>query len=477
MFLTNIFRRFDISTVKANAIASAVLGIGAILAIFAGYMVVHGSWMIALALLLALPAFIVLHRYPWLALLIWLAVVPLFTYTPDTAGRQIFWLTHRALPPATLIIMLIASKLRINPRQFPNLGWAEGMMAVYLIFGIASIVLLNDKAQATFYLFYDRVISPICLYMVIRLWAPNEEDLKRLAPVVLFLLVFQIFAGLLAWYSPSLLPAAWTRGDAGRTTGTLSSYGAYAAAMLFSGLFLLQSRLNQKAGFVRNLYLFSFILAGFGVFISFSRGAWTAGLLVILGLLLIDRKHILQIGLIVIPLVYVLADGPLASQIEWAQERLSSERAEQSALVRLPVFQASMRMFAAKPFFGWGYENFNRYDSQFYSAVEGVAAPVKDLSSHNFFLTLLAEQGSVGTFLFLFPFFWWLMRSLRKMPGLPMAGYWGKRSLTLAWLFIFAYITINTFHNMRVVFGLSLWWVGLALIANAVEHPRESGSA
>jgi O-antigen ligase len=207
---------------------------------------------------------------------------------------------------------------------------------------------------------------------------------------------------------------------------------------------------------------------------SFSRGAWAAGTLVVLGLFLIDRKRMIQIGLIAIPLVYLLAAGPLAGQIDWARERLYSERSEQSALVRLPVFQASWRMFAAKPVFGWGYENFNRYDWQFYSAVEGVYAPVKDLSSHNFYLTLLAEQGLFGTLLFLSTFFWWLARSFKKMFRLPAAGFWSRRSLILSWLFLFAYMTVNMFHNMRIVFGLGLWWVALALIANAVERPAEA---
>ncbi|HUE98224.1 MAG TPA: O-antigen ligase family protein [Anaerolineales bacterium] len=468
-----IFSRPNISTIKSNVTLYAVLLGGAGLAVVMGYLVVRGEWITALGLLFVLPSFILLHKYPWLALLIWLFLVPLFTITPDPGGRRIYWLAHRALPPVTLIVMLIASRLQINIRRFPKMGWPELAMVMYLLVSLSSIILLNDSPRSTFYHFYDRVISPMCLYLIIRLWAPNKDDHRRLAPVVFFLLVFQIVIGLLAWYTPQILPSAWVQEEL-RTTGTVSSYGAYAATMIFSGLFLLQSALSQRVGLVRNLYLFSFILASFGVFMSFSRGAWAAGTLVILGLLLIDRKRLIRVGLIVVPLVYGLAAGPLAGQIEWASERLYSERSEESALIRLPVFQASLRMLAEKPFFGWGYENFNRYDWQFYSAVEGVLAPVKNLSSHNFYLTLLAEQGFVGTLLFLFPFFWWLVRSLKKMPSLPADGFWGRRSLILSWLFIFAYMTVNMFHNMRVVFGLGLWWVGLALIANAVERPDRS---
>jgi len=472
----NTFSQPDITTAKSNVIAYSVLIVGALLAVVAGYLVVAGEWLIGIAFFLAIPGVILLHKYPWLAMLVWLSVVPFVTITPDSGGRQIYWLVHRALPPVTLMVMLVASGLRINKRSFPKLGWPELAMTGYLFVSLASIILLNDNPLNTFFGFYDRVISPMCLYLIIRLWAPNEEDLKRLAPVIFFLLTFQVIVGLLAWYTPQILPSLWLE-DELRTTGTLGSYGAYAVTIIFSSLFLLQFSSNQRAGLVRNLYWFSFILAVLGVFMSFSRGAWAAGILVILGLLLIDRKHIVRIGLVVIPLTYFLAGGPLAGQIDWARERLYSERSEQSALIRLPVFQASVRMLAAKPFFGWGYENFNRYDWQFYSAVEGVAAPVKDRSSHNFYLNLLAEQGLIGAFLFLAPFFWWLLHSLKKIPSLPAEGFWSRRSLVLSWLFIFAYMTINTFHNMRVVFGLGMWWVGLALIANAVERRSESNGS
>ena len=455
-----------------------VVFLGAVfLAIVVGYLVVSGSVFLGIAALFAVPVFVVLHRYPWSALLIWLLLGPLFAVTPDPAGRQIYWIIHRALPPAALIIMLIASRLRINVHRFPKLGLPEVAMTGYLIVSIFTINLTSEDPLATFYLFYDRVISPMSLYLLVRLWAPNDEDLRRLAPVVLFVLVFQITVGLLAWYAPSMLPSAWLKEEYGRTTGTLSSYGAFAAMMIFSGVFLLRSGLSQKAGWLRSLYLISFILAGFGVFMSFSRGAWLAGALVILGLILIDQKRLLQVALIVIPSIYFLAAGPLSSQIDWARERLYSEESEQSALIRLPVFQASLRMLAAKPAFGWGYENFNRYDTQFYTPVDGVVTPVKNLSSHNSYLTLLAEQGLVGTLLFLTPFFWWLIKSMRKIPSMPSAGIWGRKSLILSWLFIFAYMAITMFHNMRVVFGLSLWWIGLAMIANIVEHQDGAESA
>lgn len=467
------------STPKRGDLRSIATGVliflGAVaLAVAVGYLVVTGNALLGIAALFAVPAFILLHRYPWSAVLIWLLVGPLFAETIDSAGRQMYWIIHRALPPAALIIMVVASRLRINVRTFPRLGLPELGMLAYVIVSIFSIAMTNERPLATFYLFYDRVISPMSLYLLVRLWSPTKTDLHRLAPALLVALFIQLIVGLVAWYAPSMLPGAWLKEEFGRTTGTLSSYGAFAAMMIFAGVFLLRAALNHRAGWVRRLYMISFVLAGFGVFMSFSRGAWLAGCLVVLGLILIDQRRVLQVALIAIPAVYFLAAGPLSGQLEWARERLYSEESEQSALIRLPVFQASLRMLAAKPVFGWGYENFNRYDTRFYTPVEGLRTPVKNLSSHNSYLTLLAEQGLVGTLLFLTPFFWWLMKSAQKIFRMPSEGMWGRKSLILSWLFIVAYVAINMFHNMRVPFGLATWWLGLALIANIVERQEEA---
>jgi O-antigen ligase len=472
------FPKSAISTIRSKVTAYPAIFIiaGSGLAVLIAYLVATGNWLVGIGLLLALPAFVLLHKYPWLALLIWLVVVPLVTVTSAAPERRIYWIVHRALPPITVIIMLVSSILRIHTRRIHKLGWPELAMAGYLFVSLVSIALIDDNPLAVFFQFYDRVISPMCLYLIIRLWSPSEVDLRRLVPVTFFVVISQISIGLLAWYTPQVLPSAWID-DELRTVGSLKSYGAYAVTMIFSGLYLLHAALNRRAGLVRSLYMLSFLLAAYGVFMTFSRGAWVAGGLVLVGLFYIYFRHIVRVGIVVIPVIILLAGSVLADQTDWAKERLYSERSEESALVRLPVYQASLRMLAAKPAFGWGYENFNRYDWQFYSPVEGVAAPIRDISSHNFYLQMLAEQGLVGTLFFLFPLFWWLMRSIKTLPRLPAEGFLSRKMLILFWLFFLAYMTINMFHNMRIPFGLGLWWGALALIASVIERHQGFGAS
>jgi O-antigen ligase len=306
--------------------------------------------------------------------------------------------------------------------------------------------------------------------MVVRLWVPDEQDIKNLLGVALFLVISQMCIALLAWFYPSVLPPEWREWAGLRSTGSLSSYGAFAAALVFGGVLIFHAASERGLGSARRrLYWASFPLAFFGVFFSFSRGAWLAGLVVLAGLFLLSPKVMVRLALIAVPIILLLSAGPLASALQWANQRLSSEQAENSALSRLPVYLASVRMLETRPIFGWGYENFNRYDWQFYGRVADLVNADKDHSSHNFYLTLLAEQGLVGFALFVIPVVWWLVMTVKAWTDLPSQGLISRRLLAVLWLFIIGFVLVNTFQSMRVVFSLGLLWVTLGLIASVVD--------
>jgi O-antigen ligase len=440
----------------------------AALSVLIAYLVVIGEWRYALALLLALPALVLVSRFPFVAILVWLLLDPLLVSAPG-ALRPVYWAIHRALPLVTLGMMVINTGLGVSKRKVPRLGWPEVAMGAYLLVSLVSIVVQNNDALATSYIFYDRVVAPMCVYMIVRLWVPDEKDVKHLLPVALFLVVSQMAIGMLAWFYPSVLPSAWLEWAGQRTTGSLGSYGAFAAAMVFGGLALFHAASDRDTGSARKLYWFAFALAFFGVFFSFSRGAWLAGILVLGGLFVLSPKVMPRLALIALPILILLFAGPLASARSWAEQRLYSDRAENSALSRLPIYLASVRMAEARPVFGWGYENFNRYDFQFYGRVGDLVNADKDHSSHNFYLTLLAEQGLIGFALFMTPLVWWVVMTVKAWPDIPAHGLISRRLLVILWLFIIGYVIINLFQSMRVVFGLGLWWVALGLIASVVD--------
>lgn len=444
--------------------AVIILAAGLALAVATAYLVTAGRWEILVGLYLMIPAVVALVKYPLLALMIWFALAPFLVITPDTALRSIYWMIHRGLPPVALIMILFRYAVQIDKRPVPRLGWIELAMAGYVGISFISIVTLNADPQATAILFFDRVVIPMCLYLIVRLSAPDEQDLQRLVPLLFFICLTQSILGILSWSAPQLLPGDWLGLAGARTTGSLRSPGVYTTTLMFSGVLILHAAMQRKPGLIRTLYLATFALAVFCVFLSFSRGSWLGGLVVIAGLFFIYPKFMIRLGLIAIPIM-ILLSSLFGGQMQYANERLN---ASESALSRLPVFQAALRMFEEKPVSGWGYGNFDRYDRQFQGRVGNLVIAEKDHASHNVYLTLIAEQGALGLLLFLAPVVGWLILSWKAWTKMPARGLWSRKLLLALWLIIADYVVVNSFSNMRVVVGLGLWWVTLGLIGHLV---------
>lgn len=449
------------------------LAIGAVMSVAIAYLIVNEQRQLAVGLIFALPAFVLIHRYPFAGLLLWLGIAPFIVATDSGATRKLYWAVHRALPPLTVIVIYLSSWLHLYKRRLPRLGLPEFAMFGYLIATELSIIYLNDNVLATTYQFYDRVIAPMFLYLLVRLVTPDEQRLRQLIPVLIFVLLVQSVVGVMSWTIPDALPSDWLSSRIGtRTTGTFDSYSVFSSTVMFCGLLIVHrafnDNLSQKA---YHLYRLLFGLSLVMVFFSFSRGSWLGGVLVLGALVILYKKEMIRFALLAVPIIMLaLSLGFLSDYMDWASERFYSEQSEEAALSRLPIMYASIKMFAAKPVFGWGFGNFDLYDRQFQERVADLVDPVKDHASHNVYLTLLAEQGIIGFTFFLFPMFWWLWLSIKAWPLLPKKGFLNRKLIALLWLEILFHFVVNNFSNMRVVYGLGIWWVTLGLIASLV-HP------
>jgi O-antigen ligase len=208
-------------------------------------------------------------------------------------------------------------------------------------------------------------------------------------------------------------------------------------------------------------------------FFTFGRANWLAGLVVLLGLFLIYPRRLVKFAAIVVPVVLlILASGIAAPQIEKAQKRFLSDQSAESALSRLPVVYASIRMFEARPVTGWGYGNFDLYDRQFQTAIDGVIVPEKDHASHNLYLTIMAEQGTVGILLYLGPALAVYLLSRMRRRSFPREGFVSQKLLSVLGICLVAHVVVNNFANMRIVYGLGFWWLTLGLLASLVDQAR-----
>lgn len=440
-------------------------------AVVIAYLVAKGRSEMALALLVALPLAHILVRYPLAAAAVWLALMPLVVETSGGGGglRYVYWGVHRALPLLAVANVVLAAVYGAR-RPLPRLTWAELAMAGYLLITQISILHTSDEVMTSTYALYDRVVAPMCLYLLVRFCEPNEKHVHRLLPIVMVLLTMQTVIGVLQWVAPGVVPAAWQNRIGLRTTGTMRHPNVYGTTMLFVALYLLHLGISLRRQTSRPLLWFVPVALAM-VFMTYSRASWLAAVVVALGVFTIYPRYITKLAaLTIVASALLVASGRIDTQIELAQNRFLSEESEESALSRLPVIAASLRMFERKPVTGWGYENFDRYDRQFQGAVGGLIVPEKDHASHNLYLTLLAEQGLPGLLLYMGPFFYWLARTRTAWRYLPADGVISRKFMVCLWLMLASHVVVNNYANMRIEWGFGLWWIVLGLIASLVER-------
>lgn len=452
---------------------SVLAALGALVCLISAFLIGIGYWYLTAILLTIYPAFVVLHRRPLVVLPVWLVLGPLIAVTERGAIRQLFWVVHRGLPLVALIAVLVSRLVGTRNEPFPRLGVAELMMGGYVLATLVSIIFTSLEPVAVSYLLYDRIVAPMMLYLIIRLVEPQERQLRALVPVFGFILLFETAVGLTSWWVPGVLPNEWLNNVGARTTGSLKEVNLFGTTVLFAGLFVFYGALSSRSSRQRSMAIALLGLAIFMTFMTFSRASWLAAVLVILGLIALRPKHLARILIVGIPTVALLiGTGLLDDQLEFADQRFLSERSANSALTRLPVAVAAVRMFSERPVAGWGYENFDRFDYQFAGQFGNLIYPDRDHASHNLYLTLLAEQGLIGFVLFLGPMVYWLRETIRVYPRLPTDGYVSGNLVIVSWLLILSHLVVNNFTRMQLPFGFGVWWIALGFVASTVARFR-----
>ncbi len=435
------------------------------------------AWLFVFAIPFLVPVAILLLRYPFAAILIYLMVVPFFPPTGKT--RYLYWIFHQGLIPGTLGLTILARMFKLKKYRPLRLGWAELAMLMYLAVGVISILLTRPQPLRTIYGLYILTFVPFAAYWLMRSISPGDKDLRRLIPFMLVLCLVESVIGLVSWFAPEALPSIWLEsgGIGARATGTFTESAAYTSTMIWLMLFIFQYAMSRTKGARRLFLILTFGLGLICIFVSFSRASWLAALLVMLGLLYIYPKPVISLMLIVLPVMAILSMGVLADEFAFAYERLTGEEGKRTAEDRLIHSNAAKNMFLARPFLGWGYDNYDLYDWKFMERVGNVAPSKWDIkrgTSHNTYLTMLAETGAIGFLAYAFPVAWWLGHTIKALPRLPKRGFWSQRLLITMWLSVGFYILVAQTLDMRFFwFSHTLLWLTLGLIANMVVQSND----
>src|SRR5262245_15140048 len=166
--------------------------VGAILGIAAAILITNGLFPYLIPLVFLVPAICLLTRYPFAAIILWLLLFPYVAQDATSAGRPVYWLLHRAMIPGTLMLVILADWLKIRKREPVRFGRAELAMGLFMMLAIANILLLSQELIPSLIRYYDRLFVPFCMYWLIRLIAPTEQDLRRLVWAALITVIIQV---------------------------------------------------------------------------------------------------------------------------------------------------------------------------------------------------------------------------------------------------------------------------------------------
>jgi O-antigen ligase len=450
-------------------VALAVVGAG--LALVVADFAMSETYLLAIVGAVSLPIAALLYRRPIAAVALWVMIAPLVMVVDEESARRVFWFVHRMLPLAALGATLLGPVLGTTVRKLPRPGRLELLMFGYIAASLLSIAYTSPERSADVYLLYDRVAVPMMLFVVIRWIGPEDRTLDRWFPVLAVLVLSQTAFGIMSWVAPELLPDAWLNRAGSRTTGSLRHPNVYGISLLFGGALAFHLGRVAPRGSLRRLTGMPLLaIACLMAVLTLSRATWLATLVVLVGIACMHPRAVGKTLLLVVPTVaLLLSSGLLGISTQGTSDRLYSSTSEESALSRLPVVMASVRMLEARPLTGWGYNRFDDFDHQFQEAIPGLYVPTKDHASHNLYLSILAEQGFVGLGLYLGPAFVLAGRSIRIRPFLRSRPRDRLQLMTL-WLVLAGYLTVTMFSNMRVAFGFGVWWICLGLIAVVTDR-------
>jgi len=447
------------------------LALALVFGVLLGLLIANEAWYFVIVLAVAAPVGILLSHYPFAAVMIWMLLMPYSLNSGSSDPRMIFWLLHRMLVPAALVITTISGWLGINRRtKNVSLGLADLAMLLFLGLTIANIIVLNSDTRSSLIELYDQIAVPFLMYWLIRLCDPDEEDLKRFLIIAAITILVQAAIGILGRFVPQVLPSSWIQG-AERTVGSLLNGAVYTSTLVFLSLLLFQYAMNCESKRIRNLFLGLFGLTIFSVFISFSRGSWLGGLFVLAGLIALYPKTLIRLLIVMGLLVLVVGGGFISDEIAFGYERLTGSEGQRSASNRVISNQTSMLMIQTKPWFGWGFNNYDLYYEPFITGSGDLPSELGyGVTSHNTYLTIVTELGVIAAFLYVFPSLWLLFLSKRAWRHLPSQGFMSRRLLIVLWLVMLHMLVVSNFMDMIrfYPFGTTIWWMTQGLIASIV---------
>lgn len=307
-----------------------------------------------------------------------------------------FWYPIQAFPLGTMCLTLLALSALIggNRQRAPNDPAAPNRTLIYVLIFSSYAALWqssirydlpwpltgsNDLLAA-----WKNYALMLVLYFVGYTAMRSEADIRRMMLVffwVIIVMAWREFANFVSGdsfsYNRRSVGSFWIVGMGANHFAAFIAHFSVPAI----GLFALDDSKWRK-----RLYLASFVCSLYPLFFSYSRGAYVAVLFAILVVGVLRYRALLPLIAIFMLTWDSILPNSVVDRIQMTEG--ADGQMEESAALRLVVWELAKKLFAENPIFGIGFQGF------FYASA---GLPLRNV--HNYFLQTAAEQGVFGVLL------------------------------------------------------------------------------
>ncbi len=328
----------------------------------------------------------------------------------DPRGRGGFWLFAGhlltvwglALSNAFLGLAMLWSLLRPRRRlDWPRRSAILAPLGIYAICFLVSILFSLEPRTSLGEL---RDLLTLATLPLALLWVRGERDVRRLADLLLLMMVALALYGIVQYHATDYGPLD------NRIRGPFSHYMTFAGVLLV-GDFLLLGRMLVGDGWKRPWHWAALVALNTALLLTLTRGAWVAAGVTVTVALGVRARRVFALYLAAAVLAGVLFVA-LAPDAWNARIRSIADPRDGSNYDRLCMLQAGLYMISERPLFGIG----PRMVKERYPIYRHPTAPRYAVSHlHNTILQIAAERGLTSLAAYL-----WLM-----VAGLALAwrGY------------------------------------------------------
>ncbi len=339
-------------------------------------------------------------------------MIPFLVWIASVLGFRFLWSIQAPVLPdlfldrMTMVWLMVvfAVKFMAEKRKFRGPHLLDLLLLVNALYLVIGIYILGSTS------FHDWTMSilvPYSAYFFAKNLATTNKNIRWFLWTLLILVIYYNFTSIaekldinfLIWPKYILVEGKFS----GRSNGPFVHaplFGTVIGMMIPIHLYFIVTVRNRL---LKGFLLLSLMVGFAGLYFTYTRGSWLAGILALGTVVFLNRRQFLKFlmpAVVVAPLVAVMFLG--IGQDKFMKERVENEDTFGS---RLGTFVTAIKVWRANAIFGVGFDQYKNVLEDF---VEPVDLPVigtitfrqfRHNPPHDIYISYLAETGIVGAFL------------------------------------------------------------------------------